>query len=170
VLSETASSTSIDDCFEREDGGGFVEGGAVHFRSDGIAREEISVESCLSESSVYAERVLCLSPISQGGKRLDKKSPVADRRSGPFPFGAAAAHLFDTRWVLGTRYVCILIFYADPRNLSDGRALPASVPAAVPHPAVGDPGEIAAATPKGQRLPFGVLVFEGRSSRDAASE
>src|SRR5262245_63605709 len=40
---------------------------------------------CLAESSVYAERVLCLSPTSHREESAwNKKSPVAERRSGPF--------------------------------------------------------------------------------------
>jgi len=34
----------------------------------------------------------------------------------------------------------------------------ASVPAAAPHPAAGDPGEIAAANPTGSGFPCGVLI------------
>ena len=37
---QTTGSRSVDDCFDWRDGGGFVEGGAVHLECDEVAGQE----------------------------------------------------------------------------------------------------------------------------------
>ena len=64
---------------------------------------------------------------------------------------------------LSTLYVFILTFYISHGELPGGLAALGVGACPSPAPVAGDPGEIAAATPKGQWLPCSDLIFGGRS-------